>query len=207
MNKKRIVQFVIALSGWIAVILQFYLIIVNRKMSIPWTIVQFFSFFTILTNILTAACFTFMASPKSSRLKTFFSKPQTLTAITVYITIVGAVYNIILRALWEPQGLQLIVDELLHSAVPALVLIYWFVTAPKKGLQWKNAFTWLIYPFCYLLYVFTRGAFMNVYPYPFIDVTTIGYTQALINSGFLILIFLSLSWFFIGIGKQLTKKG
>lgn len=206
MNKKSILQKAIALLAWTAVILQFYLIIVNRKMSIPWTILQFFSFFTILTNILTATCFTFLASKKNTRLKKLFSKPQTITAITVYILIVGAVYNLILRALWEPQGLQLIVDELLHSIVPVLAILYWFTFAPKKGLHWKDAFSWLLYPLIYIVFIFTRGAFMDVYPYPFIDVSTIGYPQAFTNAGVLVIIFWILSLLFIATAKALTKK-
>ena len=206
MDKKRASQIVIALLAWIAVILQFYLIIVNRKMSIPWTIVQFLSFFTILTNILTATCFTFLASKKNTSLKKLFSKAQTITAITVYILIVGAVYNLILRTIWEPEGLQLIVDELLHSVVPLLAVIYWFIFAPKKGLHWKDSFSWLLYPLIYIIYTFIRGALMNVYPYPFIEVPTIGYPQAFINTGILIIIFWILSIGFIAAAKKLTTR-
>jgi len=86
-----------AIIAWFAVVVQFYLLIVNRVTSIPETIIRFFSFYTILTNILVALCFTFLLlKPKSGWVR-FFSKPATITAIAVYITVVGIVYNIILR--------------------------------------------------------------------------------------------------------------
>ncbi len=44
--------------AWFAVIVQFYLNIVNRANPIPEVIMRFFSYFTILTNILVALCFT-----------------------------------------------------------------------------------------------------------------------------------------------------
>src|SRR5271170_5622365 len=107
-----------AIIGWLAIILQLYLIIVNRTTSLPETIIRFFSFFTILVNILVALCFTFLAFKSTSGWGSFFSKQQALTAIAVYIFIVGLVYNIILRSLWKPEGLQRFVDESLHTIIP-----------------------------------------------------------------------------------------
>ncbi|HXL57753.1 MAG TPA: Pr6Pr family membrane protein [Chitinophagaceae bacterium] len=81
------------IMGWIAVVSQFYLIIVNRVASVPETILRFFSFFTILINTLVALCFTFLLLRPASNWGRFFSNPKTLTAITVYISMVGIVYN------------------------------------------------------------------------------------------------------------------
>ncbi len=111
--------------GWFAVIFQLWLIIINRTVSIPETIIRFFSFFTILTNILVALCFTFLLLKPNTKWGIFFSKPATLTAITLYIAVVGIIYNVILRFLWSPKGLQLIVDELLHSVIPVWFILSW----------------------------------------------------------------------------------
>ena len=46
------------LLGWIAIIGQFILLIQNRQADIPETIIRFFSFFSILSNILAALYFT-----------------------------------------------------------------------------------------------------------------------------------------------------
>jgi hypothetical protein len=49
-----------AVLGWFAVIGQLVLILQNRVLTVPGTIVQFFSYFTILTNIIVALCYTFL---------------------------------------------------------------------------------------------------------------------------------------------------
>jgi len=195
-----------AAIGWLAVALQLYLIIVNRTASVPETIVRFFSFFTILTNILAAICFTTIATQSSKIWDRFFSKPATLSAVTVYIFVVGIVYNIILRFLWNPQGLQRIADELLHSFIPIFFLVFWILFVPKNGLQWRVIFNWLLYPLCYLLFVLLRGASSNFYPYPFINVMAIGYRKAIINSVVLCGVFLALSALLVAIAKQMGKR-
>ncbi len=192
---------IIAIVGWFAVVLQLYLIIINRVVSLSETIVRFFSFFTIQSNILVAVCFTFLWLKPKSKWGLFFSKPKNTTAITLYITIVGLVYNAILRFLWVPTGFQKVVDELLHLVIPILVLLYWILFVPKKTLEFKNIFPWLIFPAVYLVYTLIRGAFFSFYPYPFIDVILLGYNKVLINSFFMLLAFLFFGTLFIGIGK------
>ncbi len=200
------VSLVMVILGWMALVGQFYLIILNRATSVGETIIRYFSFFTILTNLLVAFCFTLLLSKSKSRLKLFFSKSTTLTAITVYILIVGMVYNLILRFLWEPRGLQLLVDELLHTVIPLLCLFFWWKYVYPKILKWKDAFPWLIYPLVYIFLVLIRGAISGFYPYPFIDVNTIGYARVLINSGILAIGFLGVSYLFIAIGRNLHSN-
>jgi hypothetical protein len=190
-----------AIIGWFAIILQLYLLIENRKLSLPGTIVQFFSYFTILTNILVALYFTVLLL-KNRKEEGRFTNPKATTAITIYITIVGIVYNLVLRFLWDPQGWQLVADELLHTVIPLLFLLYWFLFVKRRNLQWKDAFLWLIYPFVYLLYVFSRGAITGLYPYPFIDVPALGYNRVILNCGILFLAFFWLSLLFIAIGRK-----
>lgn len=129
-----------ALMAWFAVVLQLYLIIKNRIRAIFDTIIQFFSYFTILTNILVAVCFTMLLLQSASTRKNLFTTPKVLTAVTVYILIVGLVYNIILRYLWKPEGMQLIADELLHSVNPVIFVLFWFIFVPKKSYNGKMRF-------------------------------------------------------------------
>jgi hypothetical protein len=193
-------------TGWFAVLLQLYLIILNRKLDILQTMIQFFSYFTILSNILVAVCLTVLLFNRNSKWGTFFSKPQTLTALAVYISIVGLVYNLILRFLWAPQGMQRMVDELLHSFNPLWFFLYWLIFVSKGSLQWKNVFPWLWYPLFYCVYVMIRGALSDLYPYPFIDVTQLGYSAVLVNCVGLCGVFLVFSLLLVGIGKVMGSK-
>lgn len=194
-----------ALIGWIAIITQFYLMMINREVTVPETIFRFFAFFTINTNILVAKCFTFIFLGNDYRLGRFFSKASTVTAIAVYIIIVGVVYNVLLRSTWNPQGLQKLVDELLHSVIPVLVILFWLIFTPIEQLKWKNAFPWLIYPVIYMTYAIIFGAITKFYPYPFVNVNELGYNKALLNAGAVLLVIFLLSLALIAIGKSMKK--
>ncbi len=192
-----------AIIAWFAVIFQLYLIIQNRVLPIPETIVQFFSYFTILSNLIVAVCFTVISVQPNANWGKFFLKPQTASAINLYIFVVGLVYNTILRWQWQPQGWQLLVDNLLHVATPIWFLCYWIVFVPKASLQYKNVWLWLIFPAVYCVYILIRGAIVNRYPYPFLDVVNLGYQQVIINCCGLVIVFLALALLEVWIGKKM----
>jgi hypothetical protein len=196
----------IAIAGWFALIGQFYLIIVGMQASVPETIVRYFTFYTILTNILIAVCCTVLLLKPDSSWGKFFSKTTTLTAITVNIIIVGATYNTILRWLWKPQGLQYVVDELLHLVIPLAFVVFWLIFVPRGGLKWNNIFLWTVYPLVYLAVILIRGAFSGYYPYPFVDVNKLGYPQTLLNSAGIAIVFIIVALLFVGLDKLMGKK-
>jgi len=174
----RIFLAVLAVLAWFALAAQLYIIIRYRTASVGATLVQYFSYYTILTNIMIA----WVCTVLFIRREDTSGRKKVLTAILVYILTVGLTYNLILRSLWKPEGLQLLADNLLHSIIPVLYLVFWLIFVKKHTLQWNNFLPWLIYPLLYLIYVMIRGAIFGVYPYPFIDVAQIGYPKALLNA-------------------------
>ena len=160
----------------------------NRNSSVLETNIRFFSFFTILSNLLVAIYFTLQLLKRSSAYS-FSNKVGVLSALSVYIVIVGLVYQLVLRSLWHPVGLQRLVDELLHSLIPVEVIIFWYYSSDKSKLSYKMIPIWLIYPLLYLAYILIRGNFSGFYPYPFMNVSTLGLTEVLRNSLFLTLLF------------------
>ena len=200
----KIIALIGALLGWFAIITQFYLMMQNRVVSVGETTLRFFDFFTINTNIIAALCFTYIFLGNGRRSK-FFSKASAITAITVYITIVGIVYNVVLRSTWNPAGMQKIVDELLHSVIPVLFILFWLFFTPIEQLKWKNAFPWLIYPLIYMIYAISFGAITRFYPYPFVNVNELGYNKALLNAGGVLLVIFLLSLALIGTGKLMKQ--
>src|SRR5262249_48590073 len=125
--------------------------------------------------------------------------------IVVYIFIVGLIYNIILRQLWEPEGWQRVADELLHVIVPVLFTVYWLLFASKGSLNWKHPLSWLIYPAIYLVYALIRGAIEGYYAYPFIDIPKSGYMRVAINSLGILVLFLATGYAIVAIDKWLSK--
>ncbi|AHF14329.1 Pr6Pr family membrane protein [Niabella soli] len=197
--EQKTLALIFALLGWFAIIAQFVLMLQNRVTFLPETITRFFSFFTILTNIMTAVFFTTQALGKRKY------KAGALTAITVYITIVGLVYQVLLRHLWAPTGLQKMVDELLHSVIPVLAIFYWYRYEDRHHVLYRQIAGWLLYPLAYLVYILIRGHFSGFYPYPFVDVVQLGLGQVLINAFFLFILFGVIAVLFIFIGKRVKK--
>lgn len=201
----RIYACILAVIGWLAVLAQLYLILVNRVESLPVTLLSFISYFTILTNILICLAFTNIALTSQDNYKSFISSPSTLAAITVNIMIVAIVYNAVLRPVWNPQGLQRVVDELLHVLIPVLTLAYWLKFVPKAGLKWSAAFSWLIYPLVYFFFVLLRGELTGVYPYPFCNVRVFGYPQVFLNCLVIGALFVGIALLFIAFGRRLDR--
>jgi hypothetical protein len=195
-----------AVLGWFAVITQYILMIDNRIASVPETTIRFFSFFTILTNLIVALYFTVLGLKKPTSLLVRLERPGVLSAITLYITIVGLVYQVVLRSIWSPTGLQKLVDELLHSIIPLFVIVFWYVNENHKAVSWKSVPSWLIYPSIYLVYILIRGHFSDFYPYPFVNVIQLGLKQVLGNSLVLVLVFVTVAFGFVGISSLLSKK-
>ena len=113
------------------------------------------------------------------------------TAIAMSIVIVSAIYNLLLRQLWHPQGWQLAADVTLHDVMPVLFLLYWWLAVPKATLRWQQVIHWQLYPALYFAYVLLRGAVNGWYPYPFLDVTTLGYPRVLIDACVVLLVFVA----------------
>ena len=194
---RRIAAFIIAIVAWFAVVEQFNIMLDNRILPVGETIIRFFSYFTILTNTIVALYFTLDAfKPRRFR-------AGVLTAITVYIFIVGIVYQVMLRHVWQPVGIQKLVDELLHTVNPVLTILFWIRFEAHQEVRNKQIPYWLVYPVFYFIYTFVRGAITGFYPYPFIDVTQLGLQTALFN-GVLVFIFFALMCFlFVFIGKKI----
>jgi len=175
------------LSTW-GVLAQLYLVL-----SVPFKpgatyvgeIIRVFSFMTIWTNTLVACHFIAGWLAPSSRLNTFLTKPLIQTGTLVYILIVAIVYHFLLANTWNPKGLQAIVDTVLHYGVPAFYLVYWLLFGMMVRQEYMSAIKWLLYPLIYGIYALIRGAIYHEYPYPFVDVNTLGYPEVFRNIGFL----------------------
>jgi hypothetical protein len=202
---QKILLVVIIILEWFALIAQLHINMHHGIGSTVELIVRYFSYFTILTNLLVAVLTTSLLIKIDFRLKRFFKKQSTQTATVVYIFIVGLIYNIILRSAWNPQGLQKPVDELLHLVNPVLFIIYWASFSNRKILKWKNILFWLIYPFVYLVLVLMRARSSDFYPYPFLDVNKLGLEKVFINCISITILFALTSIIFLAIGNYIAK--
>lgn len=209
MTLQRMWQFLLAIVAWSGLLLQFYVTVLRspaQGIALARVAIFYFSFFTILTNLLIVLVMTSSLWMSHSRLGRFFARPQVASATFVSIAVVFAVYSLVLRQLWNPAGVEKVADVLLHKAAPLLYMAYWGVFLRRCRLQWKDALWWLTYPLGYLVYVLVRGALIGRYPYPFLDVVTLGYFRVLLNALVICSAFLGLSLLLVAITRWSTNS-
>lgn len=190
---------VIAVTGWTALLLQYRSLLEHRSSTAFDATVRYFSYFTILSNLLVAVCCSALWLYGRSHAGKFFTKPATLTAVAVYIIVVGGIYNLVLRRNGLPKDTcGEIANELLHCVIPLFFLLFWIKFVPAFRMRIGLAGLWLIYPLAYLFYTLIHGAVSGFYPYPFINVDRLGYGKVLLNclgvTVFFIILSLLLGW-------------
>ncbi|MBD8192236.1 Pr6Pr family membrane protein [Pseudomonas fluorescens] len=193
-----------ALAGWMGLATQQYLIFYSRweaGASLLGGLINFFSFFTVLTNTLAVVVLSYALVQRDSAAKRFFLRPAISSGIAVSILVVGLAYSLLLRHLWQPEGFQFIADELLHDVMPVLFFIYWWRCVPKGTLRFKHIGAWVLYPLVYFAYALLRGDLLGQYQYPFIDVGTLGYPQVFVNAGGILAGFVAIALAVVGLDK------
>ena len=165
----------VAIICWAGLAIQFSATFANQHHVVPalWVLLRFF---TVITNLSVAVVMTWVAT--GGRVSALL-----MGGLTIAILLVGVVYMTLLRGLLELSGGALLADTLLHKVSPIAMALWWLFFAPRKALKWDAPVLWAAYPLAYFAYVLVRGHYDHRYPYPFMDVGKLGWTQTLINAG------------------------
>jgi hypothetical protein len=169
-------------------------------------LIRYLSYFTVLGNLLVALVFTANRFPRGPAWWGRFASPSVQAAALTYIVVVAATYQLALRQLWDPAGLQRLVDLLLHALVPLAYLLYWLAYAPKGGLRWREPLVWLLFPALYLGYSLLRHALTGEAPYPFLDPGRGGYAGVARACLVLLAAFLALGWTVVAVDGRLAGR-
>jgi len=143
---------------------------------------NFFSFFTIESNIFAAIMFIVSALAISAGVK---SKPLDLLrgAATLYMVVTGIVFAVLLSGI---EGITLTAvpwdNMVLHYIIPVAVIADWFIDRPHHKLTFRDGIVWLIFPVAYVAYSLIRGSIVGWYPYPFLNPATNGLEGVIITS-------------------------
>ncbi|RVD52529.1 Pr6Pr family membrane protein [Mesorhizobium sp. M7A.F.Ca.ET.027.03.2.1] len=188
----QIVGLVVGLAG---LILQFCISIpasMEAGRSLLGSIIFVFSFFTILTNIGAVLVHTSLLSPSGYAWLPAFAGPRMRAGVAVSIALVFIVYATVLARLWQPQGLFLLCDVLLHYVTPVLFVLWWLISGADGRTRWSDISWWVIYPIAYLVYALVRAPFAGEVPYPFLDIAKNGATSVVISAAAITGLFLVL---------------
>ncbi len=150
--------------------------------DISTQIVNFFSFFTIESNVLTVvvaligAWFLFARRGVDPNALLGFR-----LATVTYMATTGVVYNLLLRGVELPQGTTLPwSNEVLHLIGPIYVILDWLLAPGRRPIAWKAVWPVLIFPLAWGIYTLIRGPLTYDavfkrdywYPYPFLNPNT-----------------------------------
>ena len=166
---------IVALICWAGLAIQFNATYAAQRdvVATAWILLRFF---TVITNLAVAIVMTRVAL--GGKVSAFL-----LGGVTIAIILVGVVYMTLLRGLLELSGGALLADTLLHKASPIAMTFCWLDFAPRARLKYNAPVWWAAYPLAYFAYAVARGLNGDKYPYPFMDVGKLGWTQTIINAG------------------------
>jgi hypothetical protein len=163
----------VALLALIGLAIEYRVTVSGHPGQIIGRTVVFLSFFTILTNTLVMLA-SLGAAFGEGQLHRWTSSAGVSTAISVHITVVAVIFQLLLASLLHLTPLGWWGNMLVHRLVPALWLIGWIAFAPHGGIDRWAPLRWLIYPLVYTVWVLIHGAVTGWYPYPFMDVGKYG---------------------------------
>jgi hypothetical protein len=171
--------------------------------NLKLTTANFFSYFTIQSNIIVALFSTYLLFYEN---KFRLWEKVIMIGSVVNISITGIVYVLILSHTWNPEGFTLVADSAIHYVTPIIYVLTWFIALEKVKMNYKIGLLWVIYPLAYFVYTLSRGQFVDWYPYPFIDPREVSNTQLAFNSILLSFAFVAAGVFFVWVNNWLASS-
>ena len=155
---------------------------VDAGRHVPTIITNFFSFFTILSNVSAAVVLVVAALWFLTRGRGRDAEPTgiavALACVTTYMVITGLVYNTLLRGYdLEPGAVVPWSNEVLHLVGPLFLLADLFVGPLRRALPWRTVWAIVAFPIVWVVYTMIRAPFITNpgsgdpfwYPYPFLN--------------------------------------
>ncbi|MFC7622908.1 Pr6Pr family membrane protein [Microlunatus sp. GCM10028923] len=150
----------------------------SGRVPLGTRLVQFFSYFTIQSNIvvLVVAILVALRPARDGRIWRIVRLDSLLGIVTT-----GIVYAAILAPLVHLEGIAFTATFLLHYLSPWLFLACWLVAGPRPRITWGTVAGAFVWPVAWIAYTLIHGAITNWYPYPFLNVGELGFPTALRN--------------------------
>ncbi|MEU8239550.1 Pr6Pr family membrane protein [Actinoplanes missouriensis] len=142
--------------------------------------IRLFSYFTIQSNLLLLAATTALAlNPRRDGRLWRVIRLDALLGIVI----TGLVYSTILAGQVELHGAAWLADFGFHYVAPWAALLGWLLFGPRPRIDARTLAWAAVWPAAWITYTLAHGAATDWYPYPFTDVTELGYPTVLVNLG------------------------
>lgn len=170
------------------------------------TIGNYFSFFTIQSNIIAVIVLLIGASGASFVIRPTFAWNLARGGAAIYMTLTFIVYGLLLTG-EDLQVAEPWVNNVVHRIVPIVMIIDFLIRPLYHKITFRQSLVWAIFPIAWLVYTIIRGIAIGWYPYPFLDPDKaggwpgVGVICVVIAIGFL-----GASWFMTAIGQRLSIR-
>jgi hypothetical protein len=166
---------------------------------------NFFSFFTILSNLLAMTVLL-----EGGRRQLAGEPPLSdmwRGAAVVYMAVTYIVFAVLLRDLQEELQTHVAwVDSVLHRVAPIVLMADWLIEPPHQPIPFRRALVWLGFPLAWLAFTLVRGAIDGRYPYPFLDPANGGYGAVALYCVGIFVLFLAVVWVVATVGTALRQR-
>lgn len=164
-------------------------------------VLRFFSYFTVQSNLLVMVTSVSLAlAPQRAGRIWSVLRLDALVGITVTLI----VYHFVIASQLDLHGLGAVTDLGFHYVTPILAISGWLLFGPRRRIRGTVLAAMLIWPVLWFGYTLIHGAISGWYPYPFVDVATIGYPTALRNAGLVTVLLLAIAGLFT-LGDRLLR--
>jgi hypothetical protein len=156
---------VVAAIGWMI-----YVLVGERVFNA----LNFFTFFTILSNLYGAAVL--FESGRRQLVGAQRVGDLWRGASVVYLGVTFIVFAVLLRDAQEALQTHVgWVDSVLHRVMPVVVMADWLIDPTREPIPFRRAVAWVAFPVGWTAFTLVRGAIDGRYPYPFLDPANGGY--------------------------------
>ena len=163
-----------------------------------------FAFFTIQSNLIVGGT-TALLALRLDRPSTVFRTFRLIGLVAIIVT--GVVYHVALASIFDLDGIDQLGNQLVHTVVPLLAVIGWLIFGPRGLTSRRVAWLSLLFPVCWMAFTLIRGAVIHWYPYPFINVSVIGYAKAILNAFWVALLLLGVAAGATALDSRLGPRG
>jgi hypothetical protein len=101
----------------------------------------------------------------------------------------------------------LVADNLLHTVVPVMAVVGWLMFGPRGRTSSRIARLSALFPIAWLVFTLIRGELVGFYPYPFVDVATLGYGRVLVNCVWVAVLYLGVAFGYTALDRWLSRVG
>ena len=172
-----------------------------------YSVPNFFSYFTNLSNIMISIVFVISAVRLiRGRRDPSATDVAIRGGVVVYIAFVGIVFNTLLRDA-DLGSLLPWVNGILHFLLPVLGIVDWILWPPRRRLALKVVGFWMIWPAVYAIVAIVRGAITGFYPYFFFNPDAAGgYGGVLSLCALMLVMFVVLAFGTRAVGNWLSTR-